>query len=94
MKHCFVNKICKLNLLFIKLTTFFATSKDKITQKNILTKITHYQKLLTNILYELVTHVWRIKVKENRRNCAGGCKYDLKGGNCRSENIIYKATNS
>ena len=26
---------------------------------------------------------------KNQCNCAGGCKYDLKGGNCRSENIIY-----
>ena len=24
--------------------------------------------------------------------CAGGCKYPLKGGNCRSENLVYKAT--
>ena len=24
--------------------------------------------------------------------CAGSCKYNLKGGNCRSENIVYKAT--
>ena len=24
--------------------------------------------------------------------CAGGCKYPLKGGNCRSENIVYRAT--
>ena len=29
---------------------------------------------------------------QNQCNCVGGCKYDLKGGNCRSENIIYKAT--
>ena len=29
---------------------------------------------------------------KNQCNCAGGCKYNLKGGNCRSENIIYKAT--
>ena len=29
---------------------------------------------------------------KNQCNCAGDCKYDLKGGNCRSENIIYKAT--
>ena len=29
---------------------------------------------------------------QNQCNCAGGCKYNLKGGNYRSKNIIYKAT--
>ena len=29
---------------------------------------------------------------QNQCNCVVGCKCDLKGGNCRSENIIYKAT--
>ena len=29
---------------------------------------------------------------QDQCNCVGGCKYDLKGGNCRSENTIYKAT--
>ena len=29
---------------------------------------------------------------EIQSNCAGSCKYLLKGGNCRMENIIYKAT--
>ena len=29
---------------------------------------------------------------QNQCNCVGGCIYDLKGGNCHSENIIYKAT--
>ena len=24
--------------------------------------------------------------------CAGSCKYPLRGGNCRTENIVYKAT--
>ena len=31
---------------------------------------------------------------KNQYNCASDCKYDLNGGNCRSENIFYKATNN
>ena len=34
----------------------------------------------------------KIDQTEIKCNCAGGCKYNLKGGNCRSDNIIYKAT--
>ena len=29
---------------------------------------------------------------ESKRKCAGNCKYPLKGGNCSTENIVYKAT--
>ena len=29
---------------------------------------------------------------QNQCNCAGGRKYDFKGGNCCLENIIYKTT--
>ena len=39
----------------------------------------HNQKIMNNLI-------------QNRFNCAGGCKYNLKGGNCHSENIIYNAT--
>ena len=34
----------------------------------------------------------RSNLIQNQCNCFGGCKYDLKGGHCRSKNIIYKAT--
>ena len=29
---------------------------------------------------------------QNQCNWVGGCKYELKGSNCRSEKNIYKAT--
>ena len=42
------------------------------------------------------SHNQRILTKsnliQNQCSCAGDCKYNLKRGNCRSENIIYKAT--
>ena len=32
------------------------------------------------------------KTNVSQFNCAGSCNYPLKGGNCRSMNIVHKAT--
>ena len=42
------------------------------------------------------THNQKVLNKDTKNDgqckCAGSCKYPLKGGNCRTENIVYRAT--
>ena len=43
-------------------------------------------------MYLFINILNKSNLIQNQFNCVGGCKYDLKGCNCCSENIIYKAT--
>ena len=81
---------------------FINLVKKHFNKNNPLSKI--FNKHNMRISYSCMANLERLIKSHNQRilnksnsiknqcNCAGGCKYNLKGGNCRSENIIYKAT--
>ena len=81
---------------------FINLVKKHFNKNNPLSKI--FNKHNMRVSYSCMANLERLIKSHNQKilnksnsiqdqcNCVGGCKYDLKGGNCRSENIIYKAT--
>ena len=81
---------------------FINLVKKHFNKRNPLSKI--FNKHNMRISYSCTASIERIikahnqkvlnqkKQNESQCKCAGSCKYPLKGGNCRSMNIVYKAT--
>merc|ERR1712240_404487 len=81
---------------------FINLVKKHFNKQNPLTKI--FNKHNMRISYSCTANIENIIKAHNQKilrqnsgvrsqcGCAGGCKYPLKWGNCRSENIVYRAT--
>ena len=81
---------------------FINLVKKHFNKQNPLTKI--FNKHNMQISYSCTANLENIIKAHNQKilnqnsgiqsqcGCAGSCKYNLKGGNCRSENIVYRAT--
>ena len=81
---------------------FINLVKKHFNKQNPLTKIFNRHNM--RISYSCTANLERIIKAHNQKvlnkdiktegqcSCAGGCKYPLRGGNCRTENIVYRAT--
>ena len=105
IKHCTVQILSsKINLLFEQTTKIHKTtikelktiSRFIVFEEEIFHMSTMRYKITPLVFSTSLRHIQRPLIPLNiayKCNCASRCKYNFKGGNCRSENIIYKATN-